>query len=85
MAYDDKVKIRIKKADGQLNAVLRMMEEEKDCKEIITQLSAVRSAVDRAIGIIVAENLVDCIAQSQTKDEQDDFVKQAIELLVKSR
>lgn len=85
MAYDDKVKIRIKKADGQLNAVLRMMEEEKDCKEIITQLSAVRSAVDRAIGIIVAENLVDCIAKSQTKDEQDDFVKQAVELLVKSR
>ena len=50
--YDDKVKLRLKKADGQLNAVLRMMEAEKDCKDVITQLSAVRSAVDRAIGMI---------------------------------
>lgn len=85
MAYDDKVKIRLKKADGQLNAVLRMMEEQKDCKEVITQLSAVRSAIDRAIGIIVAENLVDCISDTQSIEEKDQLVKQAIELLVKSR
>lgn len=85
MAYDDKVKLRLKKADGQLNAVLRMMEEQKDCKDVITQLSAVRSAVDRTIGIIVAENLAQCIAESETKDEQDQIVKQAIDLLVKSR
>ncbi|MBQ0139113.1 MAG: metal-sensitive transcriptional regulator [Kurthia sp.] len=85
MAYDDKVKLRLKKADGQLNAVLRMMEEQKDCKDVITQLSAVRSAVDRTIGIIVAENLAECIANSETKDEQDQIVKQAIDLLVKSR
>lgn len=85
MTYDDKVKIRLKKADGQINAVLRMMEEGKDCKDVITQLSAVRSAIDRAIGIIVAENLVDCINETQSKDEQDVLVKQAIDLLVKSR
>ncbi len=85
MMYDDKVKLRLKKADGQLNAILRMMEEEKDCKDVITQLSAVRSAVDRTIGIIVAENLVDCISETQSKDEKDLLVKQAIELLVKSR
>ena len=85
MTYDDKVKLRLKKADGQLNAVLRMMEEQKDCKDVITQLSAVRSAVDRAIGIIVAENLVDCISETQSKAEKDELVKQAIELLVKSR
>jgi DNA-binding FrmR family transcriptional regulator len=85
MNYDDKIKLRLKKADGQLNAVLRMMEEGKDCKDVITQLSAVRSAVDRAIGIIVAENLVECLAESETKDQKDELVKQAIELLVKSR
>lgn len=85
MMYDDKVKLRLKKATGQLNAVIRMMDEEKDCKDVITQLSAVRSAVDRAIGLIVAENLVDCISETQSKEEKDQLVKQAIELLVKSR
>lgn len=85
MIYDDKVKLRLKKATGQLNAIQRMMDEEKDCKDVITQLSAVRSAVDRAIGIIVAENLADCISEIQSKEEKDELVKQAIELLVKSR
>lgn len=85
MNYDDKIKLRLKKADGQINAILRMMDEGKECKDVITQLSAVRSAVDRVIGIIVAENLVDCIAQSDVKGEKDEYVKQAIELLVKSR
>lgn len=85
MTYDDKVKLRLKKAAGQLNAVLRMMEEEKDCKDVITQLSAVRSAIDKTIGIVVAENLVECINVSESKDEQDQIVKQAVELLVKSR
>ena len=85
MLYDDKVKIRLKKADGQLNAVLRMMDDGEDCKNVITQLSAVRSAVDRTIGIIVAENLVDCISDTQSKEEKDQLVKQAIDLLVKSR
>ncbi|MBS7345477.1 MAG: metal-sensing transcriptional repressor, partial [Caryophanon sp.] len=50
MQYDAKVTARMKKIEGQLRGVLRMMEEEKDCKEVITQLSAIRSAVDRTIG-----------------------------------
>lgn len=85
MIYDEKIKMRLKKAGGQLNAVLRMIEEGEDCKNVITQLSAVRSAVDRVIGVIVAENLVKCISETQSKDEKDLIVKQAIELLVKSR
>lgn len=85
MLYDEKVKIRLKKASGQLNAVLRMMEEGQDCKDVVTQLSAVRSAVDRTIGIIVAENLAQCLTNIETKEEKDELVKQAIDLLVKSR
>lgn len=44
-----------------------MMEDEKDCKAVITQLSAVRSAVDRSIGVIVTENLVSCMSEENKK------------------
>ena len=44
MEYNDQVKNRVKRMEGQLRGILKMMEEEKDCKEVITQLSAVRSA-----------------------------------------
>lgn len=57
MSYDAKALNRVKRIEGQL----RMMEEGKDCKKVITQLSAARSAVDRTIGVIVSDNLVECV------------------------
>jgi len=72
--------------EGQLRGVLRMMDENKDCKEVITQLSAVRSAVDRTIGIIVSENLVECVQQAEGNQEKmNAAVQEAVNLMVKSR
>jgi DNA-binding FrmR family transcriptional regulator len=39
---------RLKRAQGQLNAVTPMLKEGKDCKDIVTQLSAASKARDRA-------------------------------------
>ena len=85
MEYDVKTANRIKRIEGQLRGILRMMEEEKDCKEVITQLSAVRSAVDRTIGVIVSNNLMVCIQNADTEDEMNDTIQEAISLVVKSR
>ncbi|KGR87224.1 hypothetical protein CD32_04130 [Lysinibacillus odysseyi 34hs-1 = NBRC 100172] len=85
MKYDVKTANRIKRIEGQLRGILRMMEEEKDCKEVITQLSAVRSGVDRTIGVIVSNNLLECIKEADTEDEMTDTIQEAINLVVKSR
>ncbi|AMO85906.1 DNA-binding FrmR family transcriptional regulator [Solibacillus kalamii] len=86
MQYDPKVLARMKKVEGQLRGILRMMEEEKDCKDVITQLSAVRSAVDRTIGVIVTDNLVECLSKEDAETmDKNAMVKQAVDLLVKSR
>ena len=85
MKYDVKTANRIKRIEGQLRGILRMMEEEKDCKEVITQLSAVRSGVDRTIGVIVSNNLMVCIQNADTDDEMNDTIQEAISLVVKSR
>ena len=86
MQYDANVTARMKRMEGQLRGILRMMEEEKDCKDVITQLSAVRSAVDRTIGVIVSDNLVECLSNEDANDlDKSELVKQAVELLVKSR
>ena len=59
--YDKKMKNRLNRATGQLQGVLRMMEDDKECVDVITQLSAVRSGIDTLIGVIVAENLKACL------------------------
>ena len=86
MEFDRKITNRLKRVEGQLHGVLRMMDEGQDCQAIITQLSAIRSAVDRAIGVIVAENLVECLQEAQANNEDvNEVVTQAMQLVVKSR
>lgn len=86
MEYTDPMKNRVKRMEGQLRGILKMMEEEKDCKDVITQLSAVRSAVDRTIGVIVSTNLLECVQKADGDGEKmDEVIKQAVNLVVKSR
>ncbi|MGE7694850.1 metal-sensitive transcriptional regulator [Lysinibacillus sp. NPDC094177] len=86
MAYGTKTANRVKRIEGQLRGVLRMMEEEKNCKDVITQLSAVRSAVDRTIGVIVSENLLECVTTAEGDAEKvNAAIQEAVDLVVKSR
>ncbi|MFB5285129.1 metal-sensitive transcriptional regulator [Peribacillus sp. Hz7] len=88
MDFNHQMKNRVKRIEGQLRGILRMMEENKDCKEVITQLSAARTAVDRTIGVIVSSNLVNCVQKATTDQEErsmEELVQEAVNLLVKSR
>lgn len=87
MEYNDQIKNRIKRIEGQLRGILRMMQESNDCKEVITQLSATRTAIDRTIGVVVSTNLVECVRNAEESGERstEELVKEAVNLLVKSR
>lgn len=86
MEYDKSVINRLKRIEGQIKGVLGMMEQGKDCREIVTQLSAARNAIDRTMGVIVSENLEQCVRENIVKGEgTDHLVKEAVNLLIKSR
>lgn len=86
MKYDKLVENRLKRIEGQLRGVLKMVENDEDCRDVVMQLSAVRSAVDRTIGVIVSDNLETCVRESIEKGESTEgMVKEAVDLLVKSR
>ncbi|MFP7159669.1 metal-sensitive transcriptional regulator [Priestia aryabhattai] len=86
MEYNQQTKNRLRRIEGQVKGVLSMMEQGKDCRNVVTQLSAARSAIDRAMGVIVSENLEHCVRESiQNGEETDNLVKEAVNLLVKSR
>ena len=52
---------RIKRAQGQLAGVLKMLEEGRECEDVVTQLAAVSKALDRAGFAIVASGLQQCL------------------------
>ena len=62
---------RIKRARGQLDGVLRMLEEGRDCEDVVTQLAAVSRALDRAGFAIVATGLQECLANGDGVDSVD--------------
>ncbi|HAR5874168.1 TPA: metal-sensitive transcriptional regulator [Staphylococcus pseudintermedius] len=71
---------------GQLNGVVKMMEEEKDCKDIITQLSASKGSIQRLMGIIISENLIECVKTAEENNESSqELINEAVNLLVKSK
>lgn len=87
MEYSPQMKNRIKRIEGQLRGILRMMEEGKECKDVITQMSAARTAIDRTMGLVVSSNLVNCVLESEQfeKEDQKEVIEAAVDLLVKSR
>ena len=84
--YTEEMKTRLRKIEGQVRGVLRLMDEGKSCKDIVSQLSAVRNASDKAIANIVVENLQQCMLDEQASGrETSKLVQEAVALLVKSR
>ena len=69
---------RLRRAQGQLAAVVRMIEEGRDCKDVVTQLAAVNRALDRAGFAIISSGLKQCLTDSQGADSVD---AQALEKL----
>lgn len=87
MEYNDQMKNRVKRIEGQLRGILKMMEENKDCRDVVTQLTAARTAIDRTIGVVVSSNLVHCVQQAAQGEKRstEELIQDAVNLLVKSR
>lgn len=79
-----KARNRLRRAAGQLGGIEKMMDEGQDCTAIVTQLTAVRSSIDRLIGLVVADNLERCLLDEDVDaDTRAAKVAQAINLIVK--
>src|SRR5574341_2266422 len=53
---------RLRRAEGQLRGVIGMLEDGRDCEDIVTQLAAVSRALDRAGFKLIASGLQQCLA-----------------------
>ena len=55
--------VRLRRAEGQLRGVQRMLEEGADCREVLTQLSAVKAALDQVGLHLITDQMRTCVAQ----------------------
>jgi len=76
---------RISRAIGHLTAVRGMVEEGRDCPEVLIQLAAVRSAINGACEVILKDHLEHCIVDAVATGDTDalEELKHAVEMLMK--
>jgi DNA-binding FrmR family transcriptional regulator len=61
---------RLRRAQGQIGGVIRMIEEGQDCSDVLTQLAAAGRALDRAGFKIIASGLCQCLLGEQADPEK---------------
>ena len=61
---------RIKRAQGQLGAIARMLEEGRACDEIVIQMSAVSKAVHTAAFTLISSSLQECMLDNKRNSEE---------------
>ena len=72
---------RIRRIEGQARGVARMIEEDRDCREILQQLAAIRSAAHQATVALVRVYATECMASNGSPEEIADALATALSRL----
>lgn len=80
MQADDKtVLIRLRRANGQISALSKMIENNEDCEKVMVQFQAAKAAVENAFGEFLGQSIKKC-----TADDKGEMLAKVIRLLVRS-
>ena len=75
---------RLKRAEGQLRGIQKMIEDEQECIDIVTQLTAVRSSINRTMGLVISNHITRGGGDPNLDlAQQEEKLQQALDLIVK--
>jgi DNA-binding FrmR family transcriptional regulator len=77
---------RLRRIEGQVRGVQSMVEGERDCREILQQLTAVRSAVNSVTQLLMQEYATDCVLNLESKgqEEREAMIQDLVSMLGKA-
>lgn len=76
---------RLAKASGQLDSVMRMIDDDRDCAEVLVQIAAVRSAINNAGKVLLQDHISECLTEAVVNHDDDKIIQlnKAIEQFIK--
>ena len=72
--------LRLKKVNGQIEGLVRMIEKGEECSQIITQFQAAKAALDNTFSLVLDRNLKACLGRNDSSS-----VEKIIKLIVKQQ
>jgi CsoR family transcriptional regulator, copper-sensing transcriptional repressor len=82
---DDRARIinRLARIEGQVRGLQRMIEEQKECEAVLTQLAAVKSALDRVGIFLISHQMRECLAGETGPEIDPAAMERAFEVFLK--
>lgn len=68
---------RMSRAIGHMNAVKKMIEEGRDCSEVLIQLSAVKAEINNTAKVILKEHIQHCVVDAVRENDEETLLKLA--------
>jgi DNA-binding FrmR family transcriptional regulator len=84
----EKVKNRLRRIGGQIGGIEKMVEEERYCIDILTQISAAQAAIDKVALALLDEHTRHCVVgaeNAETREAKTEEMMEAVGRLLKSR
>ncbi|MDX9917531.1 MAG: metal-sensitive transcriptional regulator [Gudongella sp.] len=81
MTDKDSLVVRLRRVEGQIKGIQKMVEEDKFCGDILIQISAARSALNNVGGLILENYMKHCLVDSPEGEGKN--MDQLIEIMLK--
>lgn len=72
---DHDILVRLRRIEGQVRGLQRLVEEGADCKDVVTQLSATKGALERVGFKLLSSGMRHCLNDTDTEDGQANFAE----------
>lgn len=79
----DTVLKRLRRVEGQVKGIQRMVEEGKGCSDILIQVAAARAALNKVGGIIIENHMKECLRSYAKDGDDDDVLDLLIDTMIK--
>ena len=77
------IRNRLVRAEGHLKGVIKMIDEDKDCPDVLIQLAAVRAALDKVAKMVLVDHLESCVLEAASSGDAEEQVGRLEEALSK--
>ena len=74
---------RLNRIEGQVKGIQKMVDEERYCIDILTQISAIRSAINKVGSIILENHIKGCVVNSIKEDNREESIEELMKTIDK--
>ena len=83
MAEKDEIKNRLRRVEGQIKGIQKMVDEGQFCGDILIQIAAARSALNNAGGLILENYIKNCLNVTSSGNIEEEALDKLIEVMLK--